>query len=328
MADQPRDAPDLALTAGLPALNDPRVVHVNLFGGAGYPIALTHKLVSVWGGWDWLPTGLNEDQQLRAAFDAGDKSGFKKRSEELLSQSQDTGERATSGQQWTMCTMRKGDVLFVKNRHFDGRPITKYLIGVWTKDMTEQDGAIWTSLEALGLSGEDMSPKSAGCFSLQDRVSLRRLFRPVCWVREGNWKQISAKAKSKLGGPQVKTIGPLTSETMFIFDELLRKSQPFHGSPAAPPPQPPPSPAALVVPQPCPPGRGRGKRPLEGAVPLQPSFLSPSSSSMTSAGAVHQLNDDRTAIEKRLDELEQLKAKGKVSNAEYIHHRERILSDL
>ena len=57
---------EVAAAAGLPAPPPPRAASVNLFKGAGYPIARDQKLVSVWGGWDWLPAAPNEDKALRA----------------------------------------------------------------------------------------------------------------------------------------------------------------------------------------------------------------------------------------------------------------------
>ena len=207
---------DLASQAELELPAEPRVTYVNLFKGAAYPIARDHGLVSVFGGWDWLPSGLEQDQELRAAFDAGDETSFKARGKELKDQSADKG--ADPSQQYKFLTMRKGDVLVVRDSNpMRKRGPTKYLIGVWSDDF--DDGtAVWESMTKYGVRQCDMHPKADS-----DAASRRRLWRRVTWLREGAWPgTLKEETMKSMAGIQAKTMQEF--KVMPPFFDMLAKS--------------------------------------------------------------------------------------------------------
>ena len=103
---QPRD---LAIAAGLQPNSEPRIVYANLFQGAGFPIAMDQGFVSVYGGWDWLPSGSKEDPELRRHFDKREEKAFKRRAKELANASADDG--ASPWQQYKFLEMCKGDIV-------------------------------------------------------------------------------------------------------------------------------------------------------------------------------------------------------------------------
>ena len=215
---------DLASQAGLELPAEPRVAYVNLFKGAAYPIARDHGLVSVFGRWDWLHwllSGLGQDQELRAAFDARDEASFKARGKELKDQSADKGEDPS--QQCKFLTMRKGDVLVVRDSNpMRKRSPTKYLIGIWSDVDFDDGAAVWDSMTKYGVQQCDMHPKADS-----DAASRRRLWRRVTWlrelVREGAWPgTLKEETMKKMAGIQAKTMGEF--KVMSPFFDMLAKS--------------------------------------------------------------------------------------------------------
>lgn len=224
---QPRD---LAIAAGLQSIGEPRMVYANLFKGAAFPIASNDGLVSVYGGWDWLPSGSAEDPELRRHFNARDDAKFKARAKVLTQSSVDTG--ASPWQQYKFLEMRKGDIVVVRNSDSTKQPHklpTKFLIGVWNKDFDEAGGAVWRSMESLGVHQTDMAASSDA-----DCASRTRLWRPVTWVREGDWKkgQLDPSTFIKLAGIQAATIQEFKEESKAAFLDMLHHSRPFQPSPA------------------------------------------------------------------------------------------------
>ena len=193
------------------------MAYVNLFKGAAYPIARDHGLVSVFGGWDWLPSGPMQDQALRAALDARDEDSFKARGKILTAESADKG--ADPAQQYKFLTMRKGDVLVVR----DSNPMKKtspkkYLIGIWNDDF-EDDAAVWDSMTTYGVQQCDMHPEADS-----DGASRKRLWRRVTWLREGAWVgSLKKETISSMAGLQAKTMQEF--KKMAPFDDMLAQSQ-------------------------------------------------------------------------------------------------------
>jgi hypothetical protein len=149
---------------------------------------------------------------------------FKNRAKQLLESSDDTGNGRAVGHQWVMCTMRKGDLIIVRDNYNAKAPTrspTKYLIvliGVFTTEMDEPNGTVWARCCDYGVTSSTM--KNAG---EADRL---RLWRPVTWVREGDWQDVANTTKTSMNGIQVQTISCFTNGTMHMVFDMLKKSRP------------------------------------------------------------------------------------------------------
>jgi hypothetical protein len=218
---QPRD---LAIAAGLQPNSEPRIVYANLFQGAGFPIAMDQGFVSVYGGWDWLPSGSKEDPELRRHFDKREEKAFKRRAKELANASADDG--ASPWQQYKFLEMCKGDIVIIRNSNSTKTPATppsKYFIGLWSKDFDEAGGAAWHSIESFGVHQADMSATSDA-----DSASRTRLWRPVTWLREGDWMgKLEPNTIDKFRGLQAATIQEFKQDSKPVFLDLLRNSRPL-----------------------------------------------------------------------------------------------------
>ena len=227
---------EVASAAGVVATKPPRAAHCNLFKGAAYPIAHDHQLISCWGGWGWLPTGPQEDGQLRAAFDARDEETFKKRANYLRLRSDDAGNHTTPSQQWTMCSMRKGDLIIVRDSYTAQPPArgpTKFLIGVFSTEVDEPHGTVWARCRDYGIAPTSMANP--------EEVHRLRMWRPVIWVREGDWQgELAQSTVAAMAGVQSKTITVFTASMHAVLD-MLKKSRPFapSGMSSAKQPAPP-----------------------------------------------------------------------------------------
>ena len=174
------------------------------------------------GGWDWLPTAPNEDTKLRAAFHARDQKAFNDRAKGLREASDDTGNASATSQQWVACTMRKGDLIIVRDSYSATVPTrrpTKYLIGVFSTEIDDPNGTVWGRCCDYGVTQAMMFTGAEA-----DRP---RLWRPVTWVREGNWQgELADSTVTAMAGVQAKTITVFTESMHAVFD-MLKKSRPL-----------------------------------------------------------------------------------------------------
>jgi hypothetical protein len=96
--------------------------------------------------------------------------------------------------------------------------ISSVLIGVFTTEMDEPNGTVWARCCDYGVTSSTM--KNAG---EADRL---RLWRPVTWVREGDWQDVANTTKTSMNGIQVQTISCFTNGTMHMVFDMLKKSRP------------------------------------------------------------------------------------------------------
>lgn len=94
----------------------------------------------------------------------------------------------------------------------------RVLIGVFTTEMDEPNGTVWARCCDYGVTSATM--KNAG---EADRL---RLWRPVTWVREGDWQDVANTTKTSMNGIQVQTISCFTNGTMHMVFDMLKKSRP------------------------------------------------------------------------------------------------------
>ena len=245
-------ARELAIDAGiaLPAGANPRVYHVNLFRGGGYGIATATGKFTVWGGYPWMPDGAREDPQLRQAYDEAcaldrDSDLFNEKQDTYIARVQELVERRENRydfpqsckqqakMQWDALCLRKGDIIIAKNSHWNkkkpngGKP-TKYVLGV--VDTEGPESISWDSCKSLGAPwSEFVQSTQAGARRARKTVhEVKRVFRHVIWVREGDWASLTPNeggAHSYIMGMQSRTLSLPFGEAPFL--ELLANCRPY-----------------------------------------------------------------------------------------------------
>ena len=84
--------------------------------------------------------------------------------------------------------------------------------------MDEPNGTVWARCCDYGVTSATMKNAREA-----DRL---RLWRPVTWVREGDWQDVANTTKTSMNGIQVQTISCFTNGTMHMVFDMLKKSRP------------------------------------------------------------------------------------------------------